>query len=568
MVAHIPVRAAFRLDSVWNSKSPRLCDTTNVIFTLIRNAMKTNIKYIASFVLASMVLAGCNDLDTMPADNYVTDQQKKDALEANPALASAGVVGISSTYSQYREVLGNDSDFGWPSVMLYLDQAGTDMIGPDIGYNWFNPSNTYNFGNDNNSVNTLAWYYGYKIVKAANAVLKNIDPETTDPSLQLYASQGRANRAYIYFSLAQLFQYTYKGHENLPCVPLITDQNADAVAVDGAPRATVQEVYDQVLTDLNYAIKYLEASGLGVEKIAETGSKRFVSLGTAYGLRARVNLVMNNWQAAADDAAKAISLSGATPYSIADASKPAFNSVDAKNLMWCVYLQESDRVVTSAIVNWASHMGSLNYGYASVGATRKISKSLYDMIQPSDVRRGWFLDENATSPNLSASQQEYVTSHGYEPLVQVKFGPYNDAVGTNTNATSPILMRVEEMYLIQAEATAMAGNATAGKEMLETFVKTYRDPEYKCTATDAAGVQEAVYTQRRIELFGEGLSYYDLLRLNKPLDRRGAGFPSAYVYNVPAPLKPLLIPQMEVQVNHKLGANNEAWSQPTPVDDK
>ena len=49
---------------------------------------------------------------------------------------------------------------------------------------------------------------------------------------------------------------------------------------------------------------------------------------------------MNNWQAAADDAAKAITESKATPYSIAEASVPAFANSDDHNCMWAIYIQE------------------------------------------------------------------------------------------------------------------------------------------------------------------------------------------------------------------------------------
>lgn len=33
--------------------------------------------------------------------------------------------------------------------------------------------------------------------------------------------------------------------------------------------------------------------------------------------------------------------------------------------MWGIIISETDRVVTSGIVNWISHMGSFNYGYAN-----------------------------------------------------------------------------------------------------------------------------------------------------------------------------------------------------------
>lgn len=531
--------------------------------------MKNNFKYIATSVaLASLSLVSCNDLDTKPMDRYVTSEEKADAIASKPDLASAGVVGISASFNQSMAVYSSaHCDFGWPSVLMFMDSMAPDMVSDNIGYNWFSTAGSYNLGNNNNYVNNLSWYYGYKIIRAANDVLKNIDADTTDPELQLFASQGYANRAYIYFQLAQLFQYTYKGHESLPCVPLITDENADQAASEGAPRATVQEVYDQILADLDKAIEFLAECGYKVDHIADTGTKRFVSLGVAYGLRARVNLVMNNWQAAADDAAKAISVSGATPYSIAEASQPAFMTSEDHNWMWAVYIQENDRTVTTGICNWISHMGSLNYGYAQAGAWRRVNIDLFNSIPDTDCRKGWFLDGDGYSKNLNANQAAYAAQYGIPAYAQVKFAPYQNVLGASTNANDIPLMRVEEMYLIQAEATAMAGNVPAAKEILENFVKTYRDPSYMAGNLDAAAFQDEVWRQRRIELYGEGFAYEDLLRLNKGLDRRGGGWETTWVYNVPAPLKPFLIPNGEMEANTAIGANNETWSKPNAVDD-
>lgn len=531
--------------------------------------MNKTLKYIAAFamgpVMASMALTACNDLDTLPDNQYVTADQKADAISKNPSLAKAGVVGISSTYNQYMTVYDGHLDFGWPGVMMLMESAGIDMVAPNIGYNWFSASGNYNYGTVSNYLNNMSWTYGYQIINSANTVIANIPEDTADPELQLYAAQGYANRAFIYFNLAQLYQYTYAGHEDLPCVPLITDKNSTEAAANGAPRASVREVYAQIMSDLDMAVKYLSECGMGIDKLADTGSRRFVSLGTAYGLRARVNLVMHNWQAAADDAAQAIAKSGCTPYSVAEASQPAFNKADDHNLMWCIFIQENDRVVTSGIVNWASHMGSLNYGYASVGGWRMINKSLYNSIADSDCRKGWWLNASKESPNLSPRQAEVAAGYGAPAYAQMKFAPYQDVLQTTTNATSVILMRIEEMYLIQAEATAMAGGD--GKSILENFVKSYRDPSYSCPASSGQAFQDEVWRQRRIELWGEGLAYFDLLRLNKPLDRRGGGWDTDWVYNVPAPLKPLLIPNSEVQANPALGANNDTWSKPNAVSD-
>lgn len=532
--------------------------------------MKRNYKYIAAALLGSAALSACNDLEQLPGNYYVTSDQKADAIEANPELAKAGVVGISATYNQCQAIYDEHFDFGWPAVIFGIESMGEDFVSDRIGYNHFSSWNNYNLGTADNVMNNMAWFTSYKVILSANTVLGTTGETPDNDELQLYAAQALANRAYHYFTLIQLFQKTYVGNEDMPGLPILTQENSDGAASEGAPRKSVREVYEQILSDLDNAIDDLEKSGLPVSTIATVGPKRFVSLGTAYGLRARVNLVMNKWNEAAADAQKAIENGNATPLSIAEASVPGFNDITAHNWMWGDYIQETDRVVTTGIVNWPSMMGSFNYGYASVGAVRKINEALYAQINSTDCRKGWWLDENLQSPNLTPEQAALVGPGGaYEclPYTQVKYAPYQNKLQTTTNASDIPLMRVEEMYLIKAEATAMGGNPAEGKKILEDFVKTYRDPEYVCAANDAEGVQEAVWIQRRIELWSEGFSYFDLLRLNKGIDRRGGGWDSTWVYVVPAPLNPFLIPQREMNANPAITENNPTWTKPSPVDD-
>jgi hypothetical protein len=83
-------------------------------------------------------------------------------------------------------------------------------------------------------------------------------------------------------------------------------------------------------------------------------------------------------------------------------------------------------------------------------------------------------------------------------------------------------MRVEEMYLIEAEATAHS-NAAAGKQLLVDFMKTYRDSQYTCNATSVDDVVEEIVFQKRIELWGEGQSYFDIKRLDMSVTRAYSG---------------------------------------------
>ena len=58
----------------------------------------------------------------------------------------------------------------------------------------------------------------------------------------------------------------------------------------------------------------------------------------------------------------------------------------------------------------------------------------------------------------------------------------------------------------------MAGNPGGGKKILEDFIKAYRDEEYTCAASSKEEVQDAVWLQRRIELWGEGFAFPDVTR--------------------------------------------------------
>ena len=233
--------------------------------------------------------------------------------------------------------------------------------------------------------------------------------------------------------------------------------------------------------------------------------------------------------------------------------------------MWCIYIEETDDVVSSGIVNWISHCGTFNYGYCQYSGGHQINKKLYNEIPETDVRKGWWSGADGTNSHLDAKYNAYLAQYKFPAYTSCKFNSYDGTLGCGTNANDIPLMRVEEMYLIKAEAMAKAGQD--GKSFLENFVKTYRDPSYTCTGD----VQEAVYFQKRIELWGEGLIWYDVMRLNKGIDRRGGGFDATVVYNIPAgdPILLWRLPQTEINANVAISDadNNEATPAPKPVAD-
>lgn len=527
--------------------------------------------------LASLTLAGCADLDTAPESDIATSDQKTETSEANPDRAEAGVNGIFSQMKAYmpnKTALGRErhNDIGYPFVMMATDANGIDMVSADNGYNWAGNNLLYNDRTYTSYDAIIMWNTLYQQVFTCNNLVAGIDSTTTNATWKFYRAQGLAVRAFNYHVLAQLYQFNYVGHENSACVPLITDANQQQARDNGIKRSTVKEVYAQILKDLDEAIKLLEDS-----KVSRK-NHNYVSAAVAYGLRARVYLTMQKWAEAASDADKAITLAAEEniyPLSMDDVKRPGF--YDYSQWLWGVRIDESDNVVVSGIVNWISHNGTLNYGYASYSGGRQISKKLYNEIPSTDVRKGWWTNADNKSANLTDKEAQYVVDNGFPPYTQVKFGPDQGTLNQQTNANDIILMRVEEMYLIKAEATAMAGNVSEGAKVLTDFVKTYRDPSYSLTASTKEEVQEAVWQQRRIELWGEGMSWFDLMRLNKPVDRRGAGFATPLVYDITPGSDILLwrIPQTEMAANpmlkedssDPLESNNPSASRPTAVAD-
>jgi hypothetical protein len=537
--------------------------------------MKKNILY-GVLALAVTVFAGCEDLDTAPEGNTTTPAQKEEVVKLDPKKTEAGVNAIFSqlsTYNPNEDALGasRDNDFGYPALMMFFDANGYDVVSDDNGYNWTGNSLDYSDRGTSSYESTIVWNTLYAQIKTSNAVVASLSADSEDPTINFLLAQALASRAFNYWVLAQLYQFNYVGNENAPCVPIVTEDNSDT-AIEGVERATVAEVFTLITDDLDLAIKLLaKAQDGGVER----ADKRYVSLAVAYGLRARVNLTMQRWDEAAADASSAITEAtseGIKPATIAEVSKPYFNSVSENQWMWGVIISETDRVVTSGIVNWPSHMGSLNYGYANFSKGRQINKSLYEAIPATDVRKGWWLNDEGTSPILNTAEAAWMTKYAYPIYTHVKFAPYKGEVGTTTNANDIPLMRIEEMYLIKAEAEAMGGSPSTGAQTLVDFIKANRNPEYSFSGSSATDVQEEVYFHRRIELWGEGLSWFDIMRLNKAVDRRGGGYPNAtMIFNIPAKDAVLLwrLPEKEILANPKLtnADNNPGAPTPLPVPD-
>ena len=201
--------------------------------------MKINIK-IASLLAVAACFSAC-ELDTMPEGGTVTDKQKEEVVEMKPERIAADVANLASSMFSQFSVGGKQYyaiDFGLPSVCIANDYNGADMVCVDNDFNWYMPACDYTDRDPGYIVPYVEWTFYYDYLKAANDVLKAIPADTENQTLKYYRGQALSARAFALFGLVQRFQLTYKGHEDLPSIPVVLDDmSADEAANN--PRASV-----------------------------------------------------------------------------------------------------------------------------------------------------------------------------------------------------------------------------------------------------------------------------------------------------------------------------------------
>ena len=515
-----------------------------------------------------MTLASCDDVNKMePASGNLTYDQVQKSKELVPARSEASFSAMFTMMGLPNGVFNRTSpradDFGFVMSAISSDAEGPDYIYDDSGYNWFSVCGEYSSRNANYANPYIRYAAPYNQIKIANDLIKDNADLATEKQKNMVA-QARAMRAFDYLSLVQYFQFNYQIAKDKPAVPIVTEKTEDFT---NNPRATVEEVFKMIMEDLDFAIQNLSEER---EK-----KKDRININVAYGLRARANLIMGKWAEAAADAAKA--MEGYTPATIEEVSKPSFVNLSEHNWIWGIQITQNMILVSGypTCSSWLSSFSANSYT-AGAGCYAMINSMLYKKIPDTDVRKGWWVDENLHSPLLEAISWNGASGDdlakleiddvklAFTPYTNVKFG-MKDGIGSENNINDYPMMRVEEMILIQAEGLAKSGNEGQARQILESFVKTYRDPSYDSNASGRSLADEIWY-QRRVELWGEGFAMSDIMRLQKPLVRfhdSKCNQPAAFRFNI-APDDPWLLMRFcDSETNTNLGiVNNTGGKQP------
>ena len=528
-------------------------------------------KGIYNILPIALLLASCAGFDELaPQGGTLLSSQIKEANEYAPSRGNAPFNGMYTKLGAPVSVMGGGvngrpDDFGFIMIAFSSDLEAADVITANSGYNWFSSCCALTSRNADYANPYIRYAAPYNEIAAANEIINTYPEDSQDTEILYKLAQARAIRAFSYLNLAPYFQFRYETSAGQPCIPIVTESTTDFTR---NPRATVAQVYNLIMEDLDWAIGHLEGYA--------RADKSRIDQQVAYGLRARANLNMGNWSAAASDAAKAAE--GYTPASIAEVSKPSFFSIDEHNWLWG-YNMTTDIALTNPYATASAWIRSFSGdGYSAATQVYScINLLLYDKIPATDVRKGWWVNSSLESPLLENVNWNGVSGNSvasleieniklpFLPYTNVKFG-MSQVGGTNNDEDWP-LMRVEEMILIQAEGLVRSGSRNKGKQILESFVQTYRDPSY---SADASGrtLEDEIWYQRRIELWGEGFSNNDTRRLGKPLVRfhssENSNVPAAFRFNMAAddPWWLMRFPKAETNTNLSI-VDNSGGTRPT-----
>lgn len=506
--------------------------------------MKRIIKILLVTFIAVFTMSCVNEFE--PQSDYVTKDQAANANGAYNNFVNSITSGLCGQFP-YGGSSSSAYDFGYPSFYLERDIMGQDIF--QNHQNWFDSWYTSLHLGPTYRVSQLPWTVYYKWIKSCNTVI-SLAGDNPDETKANGAGIAYAMRALFYLDLARMYApETYAKDKNAETVPIVTEKTLATEATNN-PRATNEKMYEFILSDLDKA-----------EKLIVNYNRNDVytpNLSVVYGLKARTYLVMEDWINA-----KKYAKMAQAGYSIMDGStytnkETGFNSPNSSWMLACHYKSDDPGILENdGDTSWGSQMileidpvsSGCGYG-ANYGQFWLIDRHLYETMPETDFRKKCFVDFSIDNLSTKADKLNalkdytdypdwvyntgYNTSADYKGVggLPLKFraagglaGRQNQKIGWTVAVP---MMRVEEMYLIEAEAAGML-NEAEGISLLTAFAKT-RDANYVYgTHSDAYGntatslFRNECWWQRRVEFWGEGLATFDIKRLNKGIIRSYAG---------------------------------------------
>lgn len=449
----------------------------------------------------SLLSVGCGEdfLEPTRDNSVLTNAGLAGAVDDNPALVAGTLDGIGSFLIEPFGVLPantSHNDIGQKGVDIWLDLLSGDMALSANSYGWYQgTANLVSTVDFTFLENRIIWQYYYKVISTSNEVIGTLggnDAVLETEGSKAIMGQAKAYRAYAYLNLAQIFQRSYDPAQLI--LPYTDGEEIDPAKV------AASKIYGLIISDLTESLELLDGFNRTL--------KQQVDKSVATGFLAYAYAAMGDY-ANAKIYADLVVDSGAYPLTTTSqlafpGSGSGFNDVSTPSWMWGYDLTAD---LGHQLVDWWGQMDYFTYSYAFAGDRKSIDSGLYASIPANDVRKTQFGTTGVTS---------------LMPINKF-FDPGRTPGGQQTITTDLIFMRVEEFYLLSAEAAAKSGNEAAAKTRLISLLESRLGGAANAAAyvnpLSGPALVNAIYLQTKIELWGEGKSYFAMKRNQATITR-------------------------------------------------
>ena len=391
---------------------------------------------------------------------------QKEFLEKKPDKALL----IPTTLEDFNALMDNLAVFNTSPALQEI--SADDYYANDAGVAGFTTTiqkNSYLWAADIYQSQPCAdWNLPYQQVFYSNIILDGLKPleAAEGPTSGWKTAKGSAlfHREFAFYNLVQLFAKAYDKNTAGTDLGIPLRLSADVNGKLG--RASIQQVYDQILTDLIQAEKLLPQ---------QTAFKNRPSKAAANALLARVNLTMENYEQANRYAATSLSHNN----TLLD-----YNTISqtASNPFPYSPVDDNPEIIF--------YDKLISYGFTSSTRTT-VADELYQQYADKDLRKSIFF----------AGIAPFYVKGRYTGFRLQLFGG----------------LSVDELYLIQAECLARTAKQAEAMNALNMLLVTRwtKGSFQPMTAANAEDALDIILRERRKELAFRGLRWGDLKRLNK-----------------------------------------------------
>jgi len=441
--------------------------------------MRKSIKYFSIIIFSIIALSSCEKdfLDIKPKGKVIP-QSTDDYRKILDLVVQNNVGLIPTILRTYGITFYLSDDYQIFDTASYDALLTTDRYEK---YTWAKDGYLYK-----EDAEDIDWQAMYAQIYIANSVINGV-PDASGPESvkKTLIAEAKVHRAFCYLALVNIYAKHYSSSASSDLgVPL----RLDILLTISLERATVEEVYDQIIKDLEDAAEDLPAS----QDYNHRPTKA-----AAYGLLARTYLYQGNYAEALNYANLCLDIQDhlydlnveMIIDTINDERYDGTNMFNFEN----TFTSWMDEEIILHKTTCTRTSGGSSYHYSYMVTTPEVVENLYDTLN--DLRFRLKFEKRNEDEYYTAAEVGNRWSNGYYPVVGVT---------------------VPEILLTRAECNARLDHYQDAMDDINAIrEKRLKSDAYApLTASSREEAVEIVLLERRRELWGRGLRWFDLKRLN------------------------------------------------------